>query len=112
MRLSFQICLAVIDHSTVYYLHRSHCKEVRTEKNQKQKSPIVRNSADGPVRTANISIVAETNSVTVRWNVTVAEESDADKAARDEIYTLIRRISIRPFGTDNVTRLFVLGPML
>ena len=44
----------------------------------------------------------------MRWNVTVAKESDADKASRDEIYTLIRRISLRPFGSDNVTRLFVL----
>ena len=60
------------------------------------------------MRTANISIVAEMNAVTVRWNVTVAEESDAERSSRDEIYTLIRRISIRPFGTDNVTRLFVL----
>ena len=115
---SSQICLAVVDRSTVYYLHRSHCKEVRTDKSHLEKtSPssasqsLASQSTDqneGPVRTANISLVPDSNSVTVKWNVTVVQESDEVKASRDEIYTLIRRISLRPFGTDNVTRLFVL----
>ena len=111
---SLQICLAVVDRSTVYYLHRSHCKEVRTNKNPLEKSSQTSQSSqsidqnEGPVRTANISLVPDSNSVTVKWNVTVVQESDESKTSRDEIYTLIRRISLRPFGTDNVTRLFVL----
>ena len=66
---------------------------------------------EGPVRTVNISLVADSHSVTVKWNITVVHESDDsddESVSRDEIYTLIRRISLRPFGSDNVTRLFVL----
>ena len=66
-------------------------------------------SLEGPVRTANITLIADSNSVTVKWNITVVPETDEQlKSSRDEIFTLIRRISLRPFGTDNVTRLFVL----
>jgi hypothetical protein len=64
---------------------------------------------EGPVRTANISLVADSHAVTVKWNITVVQDNNDESASpRDEIYTLIRRISLRPFGSDNVTRLFVL----
>lgn len=64
---------------------------------------LVLGGLDGPVRTENITLIADVNSITVKWNITVVNEG-VEKMGNDETFTLIRRISLRPFGTDNITR--------
>ena len=62
---------------------------MRTEKSkalQKLQSTIPVTSPEGPVRTANITLIADSKSVTVKWNITVVPETDKQlKSSQEEI---------------------------
>ena len=137
----YEICLAVIDHSTVYYLHRDHCQEVRMPQgeNESRSSLLGGNSpaafesddiennllilpAPSPVSlsssviqgilTSNVSFVPDVSSITVTWQVQQLEDvehQEKDLFNEDlEVVSLIRRISLRYFGNDTLTQLYVI----
>ena len=135
----YELCLSVVDEEAVlYYLHSNHCKEVRTPKmdmpqtinvfddNQKALELNLRENNEKPgtlrdeIKTTNISVSSNSESITVSWQVLLNEEtkernSDSLETRTDyqlensgEIISLIRKISLRPFSSENSTKLFVL----
>ena len=103
----YEICLAVIDHSTVYYIHRNHCREVRTQRAAPISSnkSALRNSLTSSVSTgtssiSNLTYIPGSDTITITWNVEVTLNPYEVKT--------VRKISIRQFGSKNVTQLYVL----
>ena len=118
---------------TVYYIHQDLCQEIKTltvttEENinaivttnnvQQHQNP---NYPNYPIiRTKNVTVVPHQDSLTLTWHIDVknntllsAAPGSTDiaaggAAAGDELVSVIRQISIREFGSDNATQLFVL----
>jgi hypothetical protein len=89
----YEVCVAIIDQSTVYYVHRTNCREVRTlgEDNTMKKK------AASYAAVTNITFVPDSHSITVAWKVSSNVSAD-----------VIRKISLRRFSQENVTQLYVL----
>ena len=98
----YEICLAVVEHVTVYYIHRDLCREVKTvstTENVKKTSNFI--------STKNVTVVPSQNSVTLTWQIQV-ENNEENSGNAKEMISVIRQISVRKFGSDNTTQLFVL----
>ena len=97
----YEICLAVVEHDTVYYVHSELCREVETAQEM-----ILLPKAQ--ISTRNVTVVPHQNSVTLTWNIAVEDPNHADQDQLDELISVIRQISVRKFGSENATQLFVL----
>ena len=136
----YELCLSVVDEEAVlYYLHSNHCKEVRTPKlnrpqaidlfkPDKKAQSIIESqnsiySYQDHIRTENVSVTSNANSITVSWQVLLNEDVTGPNAPADtleegkqseskipnsEVISLIRKISLRKFSSENLTKLFVL----
>ena len=137
----YELCLSVVDEEAVlYYLHSNHCKEVRTPKldipqdrdtlgeNQNvlelnlKANNVNPSSFRDDIKTTNVSVSSNSESITVSWQVLLNEENrdsnsllgslstrkEGPLEASNEVISLIRKISLRPFSSENSTKLFVL----
>ena len=99
----YEICLAVVEHDTVYYVHSELCREVETAQEM-----ILLPKAQ--ISTRNVTVVPHQNSVTLTWNIAVEDPNylDNNQDSKDQLISVIRQISVRKFGSENATQLFVL----
>ena len=97
----YEICLAVVEHDTVYYVHSELCREVETAQEM-----ILLPKAQ--ISTRNVTVVPHLNSVTLTWNIAVEDPNYFNLDSKDELISVIRQISVRKFGSENATQLFVL----
>lgn len=106
----YEVCLAVVEHSTIYYVHRNLCSEVSTSTAVNTSSVLPDNNQW--VSTKNLSIVPSENSLTLAWQIAVDDKMPGRDAAKkmdnNDLISVIRQISIREFGSENATQLFVL----
>ena len=98
----YEICLAVVEHDTVYYVHRDLCSEIETL--EEITEPMIE-MPKAQISTRNVSVVPHKNSVTLTWNIAI---EDPNVEASEDIISVIRQISVRRFGSTNATQLFVL----
>ena len=93
--------IAVVEHDTVYYVHSQLCREVETAQEM-----ILLPKAQ--ISTRNVTVVPHQNSVTLTWNIAVEDPNYFNLDSKDELISVIRQISVRKFGSENATQLFVL----
>ena len=106
----YEVCLSAVEHSTVYYIHRKDCKEVRTREEEKEEQPSgarpspwslpssssFREYVLPQARTTDLKFAAESeDAVTVGWNVT-----ERDSWNREEPFSVVRKISYRKCVLD------------
>ena len=116
----YEICLAVVEHVTVYYIHRDLCQEVKTLPEMDHiLSPKSHEISHNFISTKNVTILPSLNSVTLAWQIDIQEPTNEElsKLEQDqtsqtqqqrEMISVIWQISVRKFGSDNATQLFVL----
>ena len=128
----YEVCIAVVEHVTVYYIHRDLCKEIRivdnkAENNKQELSdedsqlsqlgrPIARTSSapnKNIIATKNVTIVPSYNSITLTWKIEIENNSTITSLLDQHqplssMISVIRQISVRKFGSENATQLFVL----
>lgn len=103
----YEVCLAVVEHVTVYYIHRDLCQEVQTQSAETDDDRNIQE--DSMISTKNVSVVPSHNSVTLTWQIDIDDfNMKQAKSAKDDMISVIRQISVRKFGSDNATQLFVL----
>lgn len=124
----------IVEHVTVYYIHQDLCQEIKTltvttaenlnalvtNTNVQHQNPINNYPLNYPIiRTKNVTVVPHQDSLTLTWHIDVKNNTTsagspdiaggaAAAIAGDELVSVIRQISIREFGSDNATQLFVL----
>ena len=91
----YEVCLTAVDRGTTYYILRENCREIRT-----QKAGASLNANNKKVATDEVTFVPSTDSVTIAWKVRLLDDL--------EDVSVIRRISVRKFGSRNETKLYVL----
>ena len=109
--------LAVVEHVTVYYIHRDLCREIKTMNNMnelkqsddRQAAPVdlLVGASNSIIATKNVTIVPSYNSITLTWKIEIEDNSTLAKQ-RTSMISVIRQISVRKFGSNNATQLFVL----
>ena len=62
----------------------------------------------GTMDPRNVTVVPHQNSVTLTWNIAVEDPTYFNQDSKDELISVIRQISVRKFGSENATQLFVL----
>ena len=60
------------------------------------------------ISTKNVTIVPSHNSITLTWQIDIEDEASHLKEEKSDMISVIRQISVRKFGSDNATQLFVL----
>ena len=108
---------------TVYYIHRDLCREIRTLKpetetgvtviknSSKVTAKIMKEKMKNLISTKNVTVVPSHNSITLTWKIDIENEmSDnlKEENIKNDMISVIRQISVRKFGSDNTTQLFVL----
>jgi len=102
----YEICLAAVERGAVYYVHRANCKEVRTPKDGLSLAASVQEWERLPQAvTSDVAFAPSADRITVSWNVTSRDEAEAESFNQ---FSVVREISLRRFGNESVTRLFVL----
>ena len=111
----YEVCLAVVEHVTVYYIHRDLCREIRTLKpnngqlvGQSANIQSAKTTVKNLISTKNVTIVPSHNSITLTWQIDIEDEASHLKEEKSDMISVIRQISVRKFGSDNATQLFVL----
>ena len=118
----YEVCLAVVEHSTVYYVHRDLCREIRAldESIESNDKSVLLTSHEKHyydlISTRNVTVVPSSNSVTLTWKIEVNSRSKKEEnwqemgkiGEKNAMISVIRQISIRKFGSENATQLFVL----
>ena len=79
----YEVCLAVIETSTTYYLHQDLCSEVDTR------------SRNASISGTNLTVVPDISSVAVGW------------MANEKANTVVRQISVREFGHSHASTFLV-----
>ena len=101
----YEVCLAVVEHVTVYYIHKDLCQEVKTLGTPQDLNIISLKKTSPPIiKTKNVTVIPNKESLTLTWHIDVSNTSDTT----NQLVSVIRQISIREFGSDNATQLFVL----
>ena len=63
------------------------------------------------ISTKNVTVVPSHNSITLTWKIDIENEMSDDlkeENIKNDMISVIRQISVRKFGSDNTTQLFVL----
>ncbi len=98
----YEVCLAAVEHSVIYYIHRKDCSEVRTPRDSSE-TLIPPTSASSSLssssssqwllpnaRTSDLDFRASSNhGITVSWNVTRRQFWDG------EPFSVVRKLSYR-----------------
>ena len=101
----YEVCLAVVEHVTVYYIHKDLCQEVKTLGLPEDLNIISLKKTSPPIiKTKNVTVIPNKESLTLTWHIDVSNTSDTS----NQLVSVIRQISIREFGSNNATQLFVL----
>lgn len=106
----YEICLAAVHHSTVFYVHQSNCQEVRML--ESLPSPRVNLNLQ-EYDTPNVTFSASETAITLEWkpfrenviNRTHPEETD-ENGNKSKI-GVFRHISLREFGAANASEVAV-----
>ncbi|XP_059089388.1 uncharacterized protein LOC131885375 [Tigriopus californicus] len=107
----YEICLAAVHHSTVFYVHQSNCQEVRML--ESLPSPLVTLHLQ-EYDTPNVTFSASETAITLEWkpfreNIIPnrAPHQFPEKSNKSEEMGVFRHISLREFGAANASEVAV-----